>query len=135
MTRRAEVTVRRPGTRIAPVISTRTCRHVGAVKPARKGSIHAASTPGRSRPVVSGIHSSPNRCFGNSLDDVEAGANPPRHHVRFRSRRTQLRLDSADTESRGTLALTQTFSGKWPKSSLARLWPFMRHNRRGPAGL
>src|ERR1700733_4960406 len=54
MTRRADATVRRPGTRIAPIIRTSTCRQVGAVNAPRKGCIQAASAFGTSRPTASG---------------------------------------------------------------------------------
>ena len=43
MTRNAEASVRRPGTRIDPVTSTSTCCQVGAVKVSPNGCIHAAN--------------------------------------------------------------------------------------------
>src|SRR5512132_577027 len=46
MTRKAAATVRRPGVRMAPAISTSTCGHVGAVKPAMNGCIQPSNLSG-----------------------------------------------------------------------------------------
>jgi hypothetical protein len=95
MTRRTEATVRRPGTRIAPVISTSTCRQVGALNPVLKGSIHATSALGTSCSPASGMRDPRIDVSGERLDNVGADANPLRHHVRFKSRRIQQCFNSA----------------------------------------
>src|SRR3954469_9906528 len=62
----AEATVRRPGTRIAPITSTSTCSQVGAVKASRKGRRTITRLCGTLCPAVSAIHLSPNRWLGET---------------------------------------------------------------------
>src|SRR3954471_19434978 len=64
MTRKAEATARRPGTRIAPITSTSTYSQVGAVKASRNGCIKAVRPVGTVCSVASAIHSLPNRWLG-----------------------------------------------------------------------
>src|SRR6516162_9943598 len=81
--RRAAATVRRPGVRMAPTISTSTCCQVGAVKPCWNGCIHAASLVGASRlKPVPAIYS-PESAPGERLGRAESAANPLIDHIRF----------------------------------------------------
>src|SRR3954470_21375626 len=66
MIRSAEATVRRPGTRLAPITSTSTCSQVGAVKASRKGRRNITRLCGTLCPAASAIHLSPNRWLGET---------------------------------------------------------------------
>src|SRR3954462_14048627 len=77
MTRNAEATVRRPGTRIAPITSTSTCSQVGAVKASRKGCRNVTKLFGTPCPVAIAIHPSPDQWRGETS----------RPHVRGEARR------------------------------------------------
>src|SRR4051794_25201342 len=88
MTRSAEATVRRPGTRIAPITSTSTCSQVGAVNASRKGSRKVTRLFGTRCPVAPAMHPSPNRWLGR-LARRRSDANPHDLHVGFRSRMIQ----------------------------------------------
>lgn len=70
---------------------------------ALNGSIPAASALGLSGSLASGMHPIPIECFGNRLDDVGSGANPPRHHVRFKSSKIQRCFNSAEIAIRERL--------------------------------
>ena len=56
----------RPGVRIVPTTKTRTCCHVGAVKPLTEGCIHLASLAGTSRLELPSRISPPNRFSGET---------------------------------------------------------------------
>jgi hypothetical protein len=84
MTRKAAATVRRPGVRMAPAISTSTCGHVGAVKPAMNGCIQPSNLSGMVRAeYVSDI--CPRIDASERLADGESRANPRRNHMRVNS--------------------------------------------------
>src|SRR4051794_19882577 len=102
MTRSAEATVRRPGTRIAPITSTSTCSQVGAVKASRKGCRKVTKLFGTRCPVAPAMHPSPNRWLG------ETRQAQVRHETRRLSRRIQVTHDSTglDVASQG--------ADRWP---------------------
>src|SRR5215218_7106497 len=97
MTRSAEATVRRPGTRIAPITSTSTCSQVGAVKASRKGCRTLTRLFGTPCPVAPAMHPSPNQWLGETRQ-VRVRC----EHRRL-SRRTQVTHDSSglDTARQG----------------------------------
>src|SRR3954462_10554271 len=98
MTRSAEATVRRPGTRIAPITSTSTCSQVGAVKASRKGRRNITRLCGTLCPAASAIHLSPNRWLGETRR-VQVG-----RECRRLSRPLQVTQDSTrrNATSKGT---------------------------------
>src|SRR5215211_4664540 len=97
MTRSAEATVRRPGTRIAPMTSTSTCSQVGAVKASRKGCRTLTRLFGTPCPVAPAMHPSPNQWLGETRQ-VQVRC----EHRRL-SPRTQVTHDSSglDTARQG----------------------------------
>src|SRR3954451_5177477 len=102
MTRSAEATVRRPGTRIAPITSTSTCSQVGAVKPSRKGCRKLTRLFGTRCPVAPAMHPSPNRWLGETRQA----------QVRCESRRLSRRIQVTH-DSTGLDAVSQGAGQRW----------------------
>src|SRR6187397_2256671 len=84
MTRKAAATVRRPGVRMAPAISTSTCGHVGAVKPAMNGCIQPSNCLAWCARSMY-LTSVPEIDASERLADGESRANPRRNHMRVNS--------------------------------------------------
>ena len=100
-----------------PTISTRTCSHVGAVKPSLKGSIHSASLAGTSRLELPSRITPPNRRPGETRPQKISRESGARSHwiqrqANQKMAKVQLRANPNSSRAIGINGTFLIFDGK-----------------------